>query len=382
MRAHLQQLQGTYTEALGSLREAETVLRQELPTHFSRHALLIYGNYAWIYYHLANYEMVELYLARIHEICRSLSSPKPYSAQIPEIHAQKGWSLLALGFRNGEEAKKCFQMALRGDESNQDFQAGLAISVFASWTRSWRTDLWKEAKHLMEAFLCSQPQNYEVKVHLASLLEKRDWWRSKVLTMEVVQNSLSPEDLRNAAKLCKKNFLSKAISILQQAIALAPSYHLLHYDLGLCYKQQMEGASRERKDEIVAAAIESFKRALNENPQSVFSRLALAQMYGEKTPLYAEEMYQNLWEELPRVSRRCQQAIYLHWGDFLLHKKGLKQGALEMYEAGYLILGGHCKEWQQLSGRLMKLAEMFEEDSDRNQAEAVFEILRLRHHFQ
>ncbi|XP_015281518.1 PREDICTED: interferon-induced protein with tetratricopeptide repeats 5-like [Gekko japonicus] len=382
MRAYLQQLQGNYLEALDSLREAETRLQQDQPDNFSRQALLIYGNYAWIYYHLVNYQMVELYLGRISEICRSLSSPEPYSVQIPEIHAQKGWTLLALGFRKGEEATECFQTALREDESNPDFQAGLAISVFASWTHSFKSYLWEKARRLLEQILCRQPQNYEIKTHLADLLERKDWWRSMDLTMDVARNSLNPEDLRNAAKLCKNNLLPRAISILQRAIALAPGFHLLHYDLGVCYKAQLKGGAPEEREEILAAAIESFQRAVEANPQSIFSRLELAQLYSEKTLLYAEEMYQNLLEELPKASKRCQQAIYLHWGDFLLHRKGLRREALEMYEAGYLILSGHCKEWHLLRQRLMKMAKKFEEDSEMGGVEAVFETLRLRPEFQ
>nr|XP_056702613.1 interferon-induced protein with tetratricopeptide repeats 5-like [Euleptes europaea] len=382
MRAYLLQMQGNFPDALGSLQEAETVVQQDHPTNFSHQLLLIYGNYAWIYYHLVNYEMVERYLGRIREICQSLSSPEPYSVQSPEIHAQKGWSLLALGFRNGEEAEKCFRMALRGDESNQEFQTGLAISVFARWARTRTFHLWNEAKGMMEPIFRRQPENDEIKVHLASLLEKKDWRRSKALTMEVAQNSHNPEDLRNAARVLKNNFLVRAIDVLQQAIALEPSYHLLHYDLDLCYKMQLEGAAPEGREETLAAAIENFKRAVAVNPQSVFFRLELAQLYGEKTPIYAEEMYQNLLEELPRASKRCQQAIYLHWGDFLLHRKGLRQEALERSQAGYVLLGGHPKEWQQLRGRLMKLAETFEGGSEMNQAEAAFEILRLRPEFQ
>ncbi|KAL8222557.1 UNVERIFIED_CONTAM: hypothetical protein K2H54_077425 [Gekko kuhli] len=382
MRAYLQQLQGNNLEALDSLREAETRLQQDHPANFSRQVLLVYGNYAWIYYHLVNYEMVELYLGRISEICRSLSSPEPYSVQIPEIDAQKGWSLLAFGFRNGEEAAECFQTALRGDPSNPDFQAGLAISVFASWTHSFKFHLWDKARRLMEQTLRRQSQNNEVKMHLADLLRKRDRRRSMGLTMEVAQNSLNPEDLRNAAKLCMKNFLPQAIGILRQAIALAPGYHLLQSDLGFCYKAQLEGATSENREEILAAAIESFQRAVEGNPRSIFSRLELAQLYGEKAPLYAQELYQNLLEELPTARKRCQQAIYLHWGDFLLQRKGLDHQALEMYEAGYLIGGGHIHEWQLLRQRLMKLAEKFEEDSEMDQAAAVFGTLRLRPEFQ
>ncbi|XP_054844540.1 interferon-induced protein with tetratricopeptide repeats 5-like [Eublepharis macularius] len=363
MRAHLQQLQGTYTEALGSLREAETVLREEHPTNFSRHALLIYGNYAWIYYHLSNFEMVELYLGRIHEICRSLSSPEPYSVQIPEIYAQKGWSLLAVSFQYGEEAKKCFQMALQGDKSNRDFQAGLAISIFATWTHSQRSDHWEEAKRLIEKNHRRHPLNDELKVHLASLLEKIDWQRAERLVEEVVRSSLDPEVLRKAAQVCGQSSVSRAISVLQYGLTLAPSYHLLQYDLGVYYKEQAAEAPPGEREEILAAAKESFKRAVEMDPESVFSRLELAQLYIEKDPVYAEEIYYTLKSELPRFSDRCQLAIYLHCGDFLLQRRGLRQEALEMYEAGFTLPGGHHKEWQQLRSRLKALAEVFEEDS-------------------
>ncbi|XP_054844539.1 interferon-induced protein with tetratricopeptide repeats 5-like [Eublepharis macularius] len=378
MKGYLHHLQGSPKEALHELWDAEDTLKQDHLTNFSRHALLIYGNYAWIYYHLANYEMVELYLGRIHEICRSLSSPEPYSAQIPEIHAQKGWSLLALGFRNGEEAKKCFQMALRGDESNQDFQAGLAISVFASWAHAQRSDLWKEAVRLMEKTLHAQPQNCDAKVYLAILLQKTDEQRAKSLVEEVVQGSLDPEVLRKAAKVCEPSSLSRAISVLQHGLTLAPSYHLLHCDLGVCYKKQAEEAPPEEKEEILAAAVKSFKRAVEMDPQSVSPKLELAKIYREKAPLYTEEIYQNLLEEPQRVSKRGQQAIYLHWGDLLLYKKGLRQEALEMYEAGLAIPSGHEKERQQLRGRLEALAQMCEEDSERDLADAVHEILHLQ----
>ncbi|XP_060100458.1 interferon-induced protein with tetratricopeptide repeats 5-like [Heteronotia binoei] len=377
MRAYLQQLQGNYSEALSSLREAEMGLPEDHPT-----SLLIYGNFAWIYYHLVNYEKVELYLGRIHKICQSLSSPEPYSVQIPEIHAQKGWSFLAFGFRHGDKATECFEAALQEDQSNPDFQAGLAISVFASWTRSYDFHLWEKAKSLLEEILDRQPRNYEIKVHLADVLKEKNWRRCEDLIMDVARNSLNPEDLRQAAKLCKKNLLPRAIGILQGAIALAPSYHLLHYDLGVCYKMQLGRAAPEEREGILVAAIESFQRAVEADPRSIFSRLEWAQLCGEKAPLYAEEMYQNLLEKLPMVSKRCQQAIYLHWGDVLLHKKGLRQQALEMYEAGYSIAGGHIKERQLLRGRLVNLRNNFQEGSETDRAAAVFETLRLRPKFQ
>ncbi|XP_042324838.1 interferon-induced protein with tetratricopeptide repeats 5-like [Sceloporus undulatus] len=361
MKAYLLHQQGDYHGALGSLKRAEEVLKQDHPANFSRQTLVTYGNYAWIYYHLTNYEMVELYLGRICEICQALSSPEPYSVEIPEIQAQKGWSLLVGGFRNGPEATECFRMALRKDESNEEFQAGLAFSIFASWTHCWRHDLQEEAQRLLEEIVFNHPQNYEAKVHLISLLSRNNRQRVKSLVDDVVQNSINPDVLRNAAKVCthKLQSLSQAITILRKAIALNPRYHLLHYDLGCLYKMQLEKALPEEREELAAAATESFNRSLETDPASVFSRLELAKMYGEKSLAYEEEVYENLLEDLPNFSKRCQQAIYLHWGDFLLHKKGERQGALEMYMAGLSITGGHGRERGLLKASLKSLEERF-----------------------
>ncbi|XP_053107366.1 interferon-induced protein with tetratricopeptide repeats 5-like [Hemicordylus capensis] len=377
MRAYLHHLQGCYKEALQSLREAEEALKQDHPANFSRQVLLIYGNYAWVYYHFTNYEMVELYLGRIREICRSLSSPDPYSVLIPEIYAQKGWSLLAVGFRNGEQAKECFQMALKGEEesSNEEFQAGLAISTHASWTHSWAEDLRKEARKLLEEVLFCQPQNHEVRVYLARVLCDTHPQRAESLVEEAVQSSLNPEVLRNASKVYPPQSLPRAIEVLQRAISLDPSFHLLHYDLGIAYWKQVNKASPQEKGDIIVAATESFRRAVETDPLSIFARLKLAILYGEKSSDYEEEIYQNLLDEMPSASKRCQQKIYLHWGDFLLYKKGRKEEALEMYKAGVLIPGDHPLEKKQLKTRLKSLARMFQQDSEADSARCIYRFL-------
>ncbi|XP_042324916.1 interferon-induced protein with tetratricopeptide repeats 5-like isoform X2 [Sceloporus undulatus] len=376
MKAYLHHLRGDYHEALGSLQRAEEVLKQDHPTNFSCQALVIYGNYAWIYYHLTNYEEVELYLGRIREICQALASPEPYSVEIPGVQAQKGWSLLASGFRNGPEATECFRMALRKDESNKEYKAGLAFSIFASWTHSPR-HLQHEAQGLLEEVCHHQPQNYEAKVYLSRVLERTDQEQSNRLVEEVIENSLNPEVLRNASKVYRPQSLPQAIDILKKAIALDPNYHLLHYDLGVYYMELMERGSPGDREETIALAIESFKRSLETDPESVFSQLKLAKMYGERSlEVYEEEIHQNLLEDMLKLSKRCQQALYLHRGDFLLHRKGERQGALEMYQACYQVHGDHPLERSQLVESLKVLARRFRENMEMDHAEVVYSLLR------
>ncbi|KAM7177642.1 interferon-induced protein with tetratricopeptide repeats 1-like [Macrochelys suwanniensis] len=375
MQAYLCHLQGQYEDALQSLREAEGILERDHPDNFPRQVLVIYGNFAWIYYHLAHYDLVELYLDKVEKICSSLNSCSPYAAQIPEIHAQKGWSLLAAGFRNGEEAKECFQMALREDKANGEFLAGSAIAAYASWTHSHNSVSWNEAREKLGTIIPEQQKNYEAKVYFAKILKESDRQQAEALLEDVVQNSQDPEVLRHAAKFFQPEFLEKTISILERAILLNSNYHLLHYNLGYCYKIQFCGDKSSRREEILAAATEAFKKAVRKYPAYVFAKLALAEMYGENTPHYQEEIYLNLMSEMPSLSKRCQQAVYLHWGNFLFYKKNSVWEAVQMYKAGFAIPGDYL-ERQQLKKKLEKVAERFQQSSQTTEAEAIHDFIQ------
>ncbi|KAG8138538.1 hypothetical protein E2320_004420 [Naja naja] len=375
LKAYLCHLEGSPKEALAILQEAKEVLRKEAQGTFSRQALLVYGNYAWIYYHLTDYDKVELYLAQIHQICWDLSSPEPYSAPIPEVYAQKGWSLLAIGFRNGQLAKECFQKALELQESSVELQEGLAFSTFASWTHSYDEKLLEESQKLLEGLIRSHPENYEAKVYLAQTHRMKDDERAQHLADDVVQNSLNPEVLRYAAKVYKTHFLPQAISTLKKAISLCGDYYLLYYDLGIIYMDLLDRGFEGNRVEIVEDAIGCIKRSLEANPESVFSQLKLAKLYGERCQLYEEEVYLGVMEALPTASKRCQQSFYLHWGDFLLRKKGQRLAALRAYEACLEVPGDHPLEQKQLKQRLIELARVFRSEGEMEQEGAVRRLL-------
>ncbi|KAH0617198.1 hypothetical protein JD844_029018 [Phrynosoma platyrhinos] len=375
MKAFLYHLQKHYTEALRSLQEAEGLVKDQCQ------ALVVYGNYAWIYYHLANFSKVKTYLHKIHGICQSLGSPQPYSVATPEILAQKGWSFLASGFQNVEEAVACFQMALREVPTNTEFKAGLATAFYASWEQVGIVCRWDKSKELLEELVSVQPENWEIKVYLAGLLLHQDKGRVKELLEEVVHNSRNPDILRKVAHLCVcTRHLSSAISALKLAISLDANYRLLYYDLGLCYKLQMKGASPDDRATALASATNCFLWAAEMGSLFIDPRLELAKIYGERDPDYEEAVYRHLMEELPNVSTRCKQALHLHWGDFLLQKKGLKHQALEAYKAGVKISGGHFTERDQLERRLMDLIKIFQEDSDMDCVDTIYSLFQTTGH--
>nr|XP_042703736.1 interferon-induced protein with tetratricopeptide repeats 5-like [Chrysemys picta bellii] len=265
-------------------------------------------------------------------------------------------------------------MALREDKANGEFLAGLAIAVFASWTHTHKPVFWEAAKKKLGAIIREQQQNYEAKVYLAKILKRDDREQAEALLEDVVQNSLDPEVLRNAAMFFQPEFIEKTISILERAISLNPNYHLLHYDLGYCYKIQLKEAKSGR-GEILAAAIEAFKEAVQKDPVSVFSKLALAEVYGENTPHYQEEIYLNLRSEMPSLSKKCQQAVYRHWGDFLFYKQKSLREAAEMYKAGFAIPDDY-PERLQLKKRLEEVAGEFQQSSQTAEAEDIRDFIQ------
>nr|XP_025038053.1 interferon-induced protein with tetratricopeptide repeats 1-like [Pelodiscus sinensis] len=211
-------------------------------------------------------------------------------------------------------------------------------------------------------------------MYLAKILQRWDRPQAEALVEDVVRNSRDPEVLRNAAKFFQAEFPEKAIAILERAISLDPTYHLLHYDLGRCYKQQLAAAETDRREEIVVAGTEAFKMAVQKDPASVFAKLALAEMLGQKTPEYQEEIYLNLLSEVSTLSKRCQQAVYLHWGDFLLYTRESLPEAAEIYKAGFVI-AGTTREKETLRNRLQEVADVFRQRSQTTEAAAIQHVL-------
>lgn len=82
LQAYIHQLEGRYQEALESLRTAEEFLGEGQQANVIVSKLVISGNYAWIYYHLCNYEMVERYLGKSDTISQFLSHSSQSTATI------------------------------------------------------------------------------------------------------------------------------------------------------------------------------------------------------------------------------------------------------------------------------------------------------------
>uniref|UniRef100_UPI00398F898B interferon-induced protein with tetratricopeptide repeats 1-like n=1 Tax=Pristiophorus japonicus TaxID=55135 RepID=UPI00398F898B len=98
-------LQGNCEEAIQNLKEAEKILRENHEHEFEKRSIITYGNYAWVYYHMGQLTEAQSYLDKLEMICKQFTDGSQYTALIPEVYGEKGWSLLKCGRKYYEEAK-------------------------------------------------------------------------------------------------------------------------------------------------------------------------------------------------------------------------------------------------------------------------------------
>ncbi|KAM6364945.1 LOW QUALITY PROTEIN: interferon-induced protein with tetratricopeptide repeats 2-like [Pluvialis apricaria] len=304
LQAYLYQLKGQNKAALQSLRDAEEHERQDEQQASAAGSLIIYGNYAWI----RSFQPPDKrpgYLERIQQLC-----PTPWDAQlVPYTQAKKGWFLLAIRARNGEQARECFEVALMLEPENRYFHAGLGMALYSSWSYFWYPDIARKAITQLERTVLEQPSNYRAKIYLAKLLEHVDIERSIGLIEESVEKSSDPDILKASALFWLRHSTERWLD-----------------------------AQKEDKHNILEAAIQKLKQILQKHPDLdlVFVKLQLAEFYDERDPPQEEMIYKELQERRDSLSPKGRQALILNWGKLFLYKKALTK-AKEKFMDGYKI---------------------------------------------
>ncbi|XP_025051528.1 interferon-induced protein with tetratricopeptide repeats 2-like, partial [Alligator sinensis] len=292
------------------------------------------------------------------------------TALTAEISAQKGWSLLAVGLSHWQRARQCFEEALAQDPGSRELHAGLASALYAASIHSSDPGLKGEAMRQLEEVVQQQPENRRAKVFLACLLDQEEQQeRVEALITAAVESCCDAEVLRIAAKLLQQHNLERSTRLLQQAVQEAPDYHLVHQTMGRSLTKQWYHAKGERKEQLLQAAISAMKEAVIRDPGSVFIKLQLAELYGERDPSWEEQIYLELEREALGFSLRCRQALCLSYGKFLMYKRRALQQAAKKLQDGYTIPIA-TPERMQCCQKLNKLIQWLNK-SDPSKAKAI-----------
>ncbi|XP_059803974.1 interferon-induced protein with tetratricopeptide repeats 1-like [Hypanus sabinus] len=344
-------LQGNFEEAIENLKEAEKILMENHKDEYERRSIITYGNFAWVHYHMGQLTEAQSYLDKLEMICKPLSDGPRYTAMIPEVYGEKGWSLLGSAAEYYEEAKECFAKALEQDPENTESIMGYATALSRLESMSGTPesrDQSQSVKHFRRV-LELDPDDAVAMVLLALKLQRlgQNEEANELVEQALQKTSDFPYVLRYSAKYYRqRGFVERAIEFLKKALELTPHSGFLHYQLGLCYRSQLKyihsryprSPEFQQKAELFNLCKYHFKKSFEHRqrsaikPQLVFADICITS--GDYSR--AEETYRRL-VELVDIRPENMQSICLEAGLFELHQKKSETNAVRLFLKGVKI---------------------------------------------
>ncbi|XP_055486600.1 interferon-induced protein with tetratricopeptide repeats 1-like [Leucoraja erinacea] len=339
-------LQGNSEEAIQNLKEAEKILRENHKDAFERNSIITYGNYAWVHYHMGQLDKAQSYLDKLEMICKPLTDGPRYTAMIPEVYGEKGWSLLSSAAPHYEEAMKCFEKALEEDPNNTDWIMGKAtvLSRLESFSGTPESREPNQSVNYLQRVLELDPDDSMAMVLLALKLKDE---ANKLVEQALQKRSTDPYVLRYSAKFYREQgTVEKAINLFKQALELTPHSCFIHHQIGICYKIKLENLGNinprspatPQQTELISLCKYHFGKASECRPRSAIRpMLDLAKVYkidGEYSK--AEEIYNNLLK-LEDIRPENMQQICFEAGSFKLYQKRSESSAISLFLKGVKI---------------------------------------------
>ncbi|XP_067908653.1 interferon-induced protein with tetratricopeptide repeats 5-like [Heterodontus francisci] len=387
-------LQGNCEEAIQTLKEAEKFLRENHEHEFEKRIVVTYGNYAWVYYHMGQLTEVQSYLDKLETICKQFPDGSRYTAMIPEVYGEKGWTLLKSSRKYYEEAMECFKKALEEDPDDTEWNAGYAtvlfrLEGFSSTPESRRpSESMKQLRRVLEL----DPDDSVAMVLLALKLQQ---FNQKEEGLKLIEQALQispdlPYVIRYAAKfLRREGDVKKSVKLLKKALEITPNSTFLHHQIGLCYRNNLFQLNKnpgsknprnpafQQKAELIKLCKYHFEKAFEHRPLTfITAQLDFAGICSlNEEYLKAEEIYSNLLK-LKDIHPDNKQAIFLQVGLFELHHKRSESSAITHFLEG-LKIKNDSKERQYCRTNLRKIATR---QIDRNPKDSkAFGVLGFMH---
>ncbi|XP_072335101.1 interferon-induced protein with tetratricopeptide repeats 5-like [Scyliorhinus torazame] len=346
-------LQGNCEEAIQNLKEAEKVLRENHEDEFNKRIIVTYGNYAWVYYHMGQLTEAQSYLDKLERVCKQFPEASRYTAMIPEVYGEKGWSLLSSAAQYYEDAKECFTKALEEDPDNIEWNVGYAIvlSRLERFSGTPENQGPSESVKQFRRVLELDPDNSVAMVQLALKLQFKYKKEEEGVQLVEVALQKSPDDpyvLRDAARYYRfQRDVEKAVELLKKGLEITPHSAFFHHQIGQCYRTKLNPliknpgsrdphnpAFRQRK-ELIDQCKFHFQKAIEKRSlTSIKSHLDLAEIWAiDEEYRKANEIYKHLLT-LDGIRPENKQAICLQAGLFELNHKNSESNAISHFLEG------------------------------------------------
>ncbi|XP_073537503.1 interferon-induced protein with tetratricopeptide repeats 5-like [Phyllobates terribilis] len=345
--AYAMHLKKDYTEAIANLEKAEETINENNPDGADQKYLVTYGNYAWVYYYMKQYEDSQKYIDKVEQIYKELKGLQDIAA----IYGEKGWSLLKFCGKYYEEAKQCFEKALELEPEDPEWITGYATVVYRLEGFNGRKCAASDCKslELLKNAVEKNPKDAVVKALLALKLQDLDrTGEGKRYIAEALEQAPNlPYLLRYVAKFYRRGkMVDEALHVLKTAIDLIPTSGFLHHQIGLCYRKKYfaykkgfgirNPYNRQRHsaelDDLIQNALFHFEKTVEHKKTFVYANVDLANMYSEaKEYQKAEERFKTVLAFINLTDEEKQQ-IYDNYGRFKEYCMRSESEAIDCYK--------------------------------------------------
>ncbi|XP_010893895.2 interferon-induced protein with tetratricopeptide repeats 10 [Esox lucius] len=374
--AYIKYLKGYPEEAMADLLKAEELTRLHCGEDFEKHLMVIYGDLAWLQYHVGDYIKSQSYLDKLAKIKDKFPTAST-SLLRPEIYGEKGWTFLKYSYKHYDKALECFKKAVEMEPNDSELNAGYAITLYRTETELSSVDDSAAIKQLRRAIEIN-PQDAVLMVLLGlKLADYKRFGEAEKLVEDALEISPDcPHVTRYVGKfLRKQGHLDKSIDMLKRALKRTSQSPIIHHQLALCYKRKKNslykrGSFCDRQAEIQQLkrqCIYHLEKATSLKPSFFYALAELALLYGEDNEITkAEKLFKETFERA-KLKNDSLQVLQLYYGQFQQHCNKCEPLAIKHYTEGAELQkdtaeGKRCV--QQLQAIAEKRASQDPEDSE------------------
>ncbi|XP_075831193.1 antiviral innate immune response effector IFIT1-like [Microtus pennsylvanicus] len=354
--AYVRHRKGQHEEALQSLREAEALIQKE---PLDKKMLVTWGNCAWVHYHMGSFAEAQSYLDKVENTCKEFERAFRYRIECAEMDCEEGWALLKCGGRNYRRALACFAKALEAEPENPEYNTGYAVAAY----REDNDDNNVSLEPLRKAVRLNLADPY-LKVYLALKLQsvgendEAERHIEKALSSESCRTYV----FRHAAKYYRnKGCIDQALQLLKEALASSGESGYLHFQIGLCYKQQMiqlktEPGEQGSMEEKAQLAISEFQKTVDLRPTFEMAYVCMAEVQAEIRQYEEAEANFQIALSMPNLRGHLKQDIHFRYGRYQLFHQKSEDMAITHYLKG-LKIEEPSYAWRKLLIALEKVAD-------------------------
>ncbi|XP_075831374.1 antiviral innate immune response effector IFIT1-like [Microtus pennsylvanicus] len=339
--AYVRHRKGQNEEALQSLREAEALIQEE---PLDKKMLVTWGNCAWVHYHMGSLAEAQSYLDKVENTCKEFGSPFRYRMECAEMDCEEGWALLKCGGRNYRRAIECFAKALEAEPENPEYSIGYAVAAY----REDNDDNNVSLEPLRKAVMLNPADPY-IKVYLALKLQSVGENDEAERHIEEALSSTSCQTyvFRYAAKYYRREgCIDKALQLLHKALQTSPNSSYLHFQIGLCYKQQMIQLKTSRNtlskrlgsmQQLAQLAICEFQKTVELCPTFEMAYVCMAEVQAEIRQYEEAEANFQIALNMQNLRGHIKQDIHFRYGRYQLFHQNSEDNAITHYLKGLKI---------------------------------------------